>query len=264
MTIIRSSNTPVATSCFPTPNQTTTPTVGPELQPSPQIRPGDGFDFRAYERQQFAAACRTLLTHFQEVGGASFFKNGTIDQNELYMAAQGKNGPEVQQAAQFLLQHPEYVRELETRGAANPDGKISAKDLSLELNVLNREQTLSRLRFDPRLPDFQRSLSTIAQYMPLLDQAGAGPFGGLFGPDGKISKKDLDAVITGTQYPPELRQAAFFLSMNPDLQALLDTSAQGGRPDGIISNADIQSMLGTVNGLQQQMPTPPIYRTVQG
>src|SRR5262249_53528789 len=145
-------------------------------------------------------------------GGTSFFGHGTIDMNELYAAAQGRRGGlAVQQAASWLLQRPQYVAELETPGSATPDGKISPKDLSLELTSLDREQQLERLRFDPRLPELEQSVATLRGCLPLLDHAGGSLFDG---PDGRFSKKDLDAVITGTQFPPELRRAAFFMSMN--------------------------------------------------
>lgn len=244
MTTIRNGTPFIGTNCFPTPNR--------ELP-----------DFRQTERAQFGQAVRTLQQHFSEIDGFSLFGGGTIDMNELYAAAQGqKGGPEVQQAARFLLSHPELLAELDTSAhGGTPDGKISMGDIETKVSSLDREQQVQRLRYDPRLPEFQQTVSTIAQYLPLLDTAG-GFFN--FGPDGKISKEDLDAVITGTQYPPELRRAAFFLSMNPDLMGMLDTAAHGGNADGVISAEDIGALSSQLQNVRSALPPPffPPYRPV--
>ena len=221
--------------------------------PYPQQLPG--MDAQMMERQQFGQACAVLATHFQQAGGG-FFSGGTIDMNELYAAAQGRKGPEVQQAAAFLVSHPQYVQELETRGKASPDGKISLKDLSLEIGQLGRESQLNQLRYDGRLPAFQQSLATLTAYMPAVDKAGS--FFSLR--DGKFSMKDLNAVAGGN-YPPDVRQAALFLATNPDLFRLADTGAYGGtmhsgaRPDGVVSMNDLQVLQGQLANMRSGMPT---------
>src|SRR2546430_2033632 len=85
-------------------------------------------DPRQSERAQFSQACTVLQQHFGQTAGFSIFGSGTIDMNELYAAAHGKGGPEVQGAASFLLSHPQLLEHLETTGGrSNPDGKISLK-----------------------------------------------------------------------------------------------------------------------------------------
>jgi hypothetical protein len=63
--------------------------------------------------------------------------------------------------------------------------------------------------------------------------------------------------------PPELRKAAFFLSMNPDLMGLIDNAAKGGKTDGVMSVEDLRAFAQQVSQVARQMPeqfaTP--YRT---
>lgn len=241
---------------FPTNAAPSTQCTQPTRGAQPTAQPA-GPSAWAMERQQFSQVAATLLQHFGEAGGGSFFGSGTIDMNDLYAAANGqKGGPEVQQAAAWLLQRPQLVRELETRGSANPDGKISAKDLQLELGSLSREQQVESLRYDPRLGAFQQSLSTVQSAFSTFDSAKRKLFGN--SPDGKISRDDLNEVLTGN-YPQQLREAAFFLTSNPDLMSMLDTGAKGGKADGTISINDVQSLLGQVSNVRATMPAQPQY-----
>jgi hypothetical protein len=200
---------------------------------------------------ELAQATQTLLANFKQASG-SFFGGGTIDMNDLYAAANGQRGPQVQQAAQFLLQHPAMVQALDARKNGQLDGKISQNDLKLAMNDAVRQVQVDQLRYDPRLSTFAQSVATLANYAPMADTAAHSIFSGA---DGKISQNDLNHVITGNQYPPELRQAAFFLTMNPDLMQMIDTANKGGQPDGIISRNDLQVMLGQLQNVQSTLPS---------
>src|SRR3954471_9373749 len=70
----------------------------------------------AAENAQFLQQSTFLLQNMSTFGDG-------IDQNDLYLAAQGAKGPEVQQAAQWMLAHPQYIAQLDTaKDGKNPDG----------------------------------------------------------------------------------------------------------------------------------------------
>lgn len=221
MTTIRGSN-PVATSCFPTPSATPLP------QPMQPVNT---------DRAQFRDAVATLKANFGDLRGGFLGMSDTIDMNELYQAAQSGN-PQVAQAARFLLAHPEMLGELDTaRHGGRTDGKISLSDIDSQLGSLDREQQVRHLMTDPRMGQFAQALQTIAAHGDRVDDAG---FFNLF-KDGKISMDDLNRIAGDGSAPMELRQAALYMAGNPDLWSIVDTAAEGGRRDGVVSANDINA-----------------------
>jgi hypothetical protein len=234
--------TSIRTNCFPSPATTTRrPDLGELMRPDP--------------KPFFNQACKVLKDHFSELAGFSIFGSGTIDMNELYKAQMSSN-PDVAAAARFIMSQPEMLRELETQGGSSPDGKISLGDLKSEITQLDRGQAVQQLRYDPRLSRFTASVDALARYAQTFDTAGGGFFGQLGGPDGKISRDDLKAVLSRSDLPLEVQDAATFLlnNQNQDLLGLLDTGAKGGNPDGTISFQDISVLLGQLRSVQPTMP----------
>lgn len=239
MTIIRGS-TPVTTSCFPTPSATPLP------QPMQPVNT---------DRAQFRDAVATLKANFGDLRGGFLGMSDTIDMNELYKAAQSGN-PQVAQAARFLLAHPEMLGELDTaRHGGDTDGKISLSDIDSQLGSLDREQQVRHLMTDPRLGQFAQSLQTIATHGDRVDTAG---FFNIFR-DGKISMEDLNRVAGDASAPMELRQAALYMAANPDLWSVVDTAAEGGRRDGLVSSNDINAFWRQLN--QVVMERMPAFQT---
>ena len=235
MTTIRGSN-PVATSCFPTPSAT----------PLPQMQPVNT------DRAQFRDAVATLKANFGDLRGGFLGMSDTIDMNELYQATQSRN-PQVAQAARFLLAHPEMLNQLDTaRHGGSTDGKISLSDIDSQLGSLDREQQVRHLMTDPRMGQFAQSLQTIAAHGDRVDTAG---FFNIFR-DGKISMEDLNRTAGDASAPMELRQAALFMAANPDLWSIVDTAAEGGRRDGIVSAKDINAFWGQLsNVIAERQPS---------
>lgn len=226
----------------PTPGQTGS-SYAPSTQPT--AAPVSGND----ENAQLKKACDTLMGKFTKLGSIGLYGNATIDADGLRKAANGENGPEMKEAAQFLLSHPEAYKRLETMGKASPDGKISVKDVQLMLRDLGREEAVGKLKADPRLSEFESSLNVVKKNLSTLDS----PFP--FGMDGKFDAKDLDRVIADSRRSEELRKAARFLKDNPDLFAVLDTGANGGKDDGKVASVDVEAVISHIGRLRSSMPS---------
>lgn len=94
---------------------------------------------------------------------------------------------------------------------------------------------------DPRVLEYRESLKTLAANFSVLDT-----FLGQKA-DGKISLRTLQAAALDPTLSPPLRQAARFLAQHPEYRHVADTASQGGRPDGTISQSDLQKALKRVN-----------------
>lgn len=104
--------------------------------------------------------------------------------------------------------------------------------------------------------DSSQALTAIQQNFGLLDTAGAGA------KDGLVSLNDLKSVLKDQNISPELRDAVNFLINNPAAFNEAETAgqAQGSKPDGYLSTADIAKSLSqsgtgdqSIDGLLKQL-----------
>src|SRR5690606_38296681 len=88
------------------------------------------------------------------------------------------------------------------------------------------------------MPTIDSNVAAFQQHFSVLDTAAKGG-----NADGKVSRKDIEAVASGGQYTPEQRAAAQHILDNPETYALLDTGRDGGGfgADGVISRQDVDA-----------------------
>ncbi len=239
MTTIRGTTT----SCFPTNNS---------YPADERMRPMPATD----ERAQFQSAVRTIKENFDSLDGFSVFGIGAdFDVNKLYAAAQDSSNPKLQEAAKFLLAHPDMLAELDTADhGGKTDGTISLGDVDSQLSKLDREQAVRQLAVDPRAPEFLQSMDVLIANWDQLDDANNSWLNPFDGKDGVVSKEDLDKISGDPNASPELRRAALFLSTNPDLLHMLDVAKEGGSGDNKISTDDLSAWRDQCQHVLDSMP----------
>lgn len=90
------------------------------------------------------------------------------------------------------------------------------------------------------MPTIDSNVVAFQQHFSVFDTAAKGG-----NADGKVSRKDIEAVANGAQYTPEQRAAAQHILDNPETYALLDTGRDGGGfgADGVISRQDVDAVM---------------------
>lgn len=148
--------------------------------------------------------------------------------------------PEEQQAAQYLLAHPELIALVDTAATDSPvaDGIISEQDVDAAIDSPMLADTGGSPLTVFDMP-YQDTWQVLGDDFDVFDGAGDG--GKL---DGNISFNDLVTIAYGEEggYSLEQRAAARYLLDHLELFRQADVSQPGVGADGLISRLDVEAM----------------------
>lgn len=168
--------------------------------------------------------------------GAYMHSTGTktMDPNKLYALMNDKSGkisPEVQQAAGFMLAHPNVYKKIETNDVKGADGISGAGNFDQAAQGLI-DVTPRRVHGAPTAPledRAEKAAGTLAAYMQSEGKTA-------------IDVNDLYALSNnaGGKVPPDVRQAARLLLANPEIYKKIETNDVAGA-DGICGLGNLQN-----------------------
>lgn len=168
---------------------------------------------------------------------AAYLPDGLVSADDLRAVAYDTTGtytPQEQEAAKYLLDHPELWRMLDTANSDGPtdDGLVSQNDVDAAMDsplLENPDAVPYANSADP----YGESMETLKTDFATFDRAGDGGKD-----DGQVSMNDLIAVGYGQQgdYSPEQRAAARYLLDHTELFHAMDTDG-----DGLIRIGDVET-----------------------
>lgn len=255
-------------------------------------------------RQEAAKQLDTLIEYFgmAESAGAVFgAQDGMIAENDLNAIVNGNFPADLKEAASFFLSNKDLFAQATPNHPAIGQWLGSINDLKSLRADIQKEIEASKPRapaapppaaahspapsrplpppaktdaasgtagagaansaVHPRKEEAVQHLKTLIEYYGMTENAGA--FLGM--KDGLFTKNDLEAIKNGSNFPPELKQAAEFFLKNTDLldRATPMPGAPGflGLPTNGFGNLDsLKSLLGS---LQQEIDAakPPASTT---
>ncbi|MDC0709831.1 hypothetical protein POL68_15265 [Stigmatella sp. ncwal1] len=94
---------------------------------------------------------------------------------------------------------------------------------------------------DPLAVSYRDALSTLAANFSVFDTLQSQKN------DGRFNVRTLQEAAANPRLSPELRDAARFFLQHPEYRHVVDTANKGGKPDGTLSQQDIQKALKKVN-----------------
>ncbi len=117
-----------------------------DIFPMPVPRPGSGDRINpdshlASDYGEYRDALQTLQANFDTFDTAGSINDGFFTRRDLGAIANNRNAsPELREAAQFFLDHPEYFNRLEMSvGWDHQDGRVGLGDINKELSQVNSE-----------------------------------------------------------------------------------------------------------------------------
>ncbi|MBF5044701.1 hypothetical protein FGE12_20035 [Aggregicoccus sp. 17bor-14] len=243
---------------------------------------------------EYRDALRTVSSNFELFDVIDGSNNDKFSYQTLGKVRDNGQVPaDVRKAADFLLSHPEYLRQLDTahRGG-NPDGTISRKDLDQALRNVDKAIAEHGVREPcdapppcaPPPPPSGGTPSTPPPPggTPSTPSPGTGGSGSPLDPEihdylsalrtleanfptmdgaagsvnARLSLEDLRNMASDLRLSPELRKAAQFLSTNPGYFERLD-GAGGSANDDAVDLQGVRSEIGQVQADLRKYGAPP-------